>query len=129
MGEMSNAWYTPGGGMDPGETPELCAVRELHEETGLEPTGPLELIDVVPMHVYGNDAFNVSFTCACDAGEVQLSEEHAGFRWIDPRDYRARYFEGPKVEELIARDPRRGALVAAVRRELDGFLTWLERQR
>lgn len=28
-------WVTPGGGMDPGETPAQTAVRELFEETGL----------------------------------------------------------------------------------------------
>ncbi|MEV0722660.1 NUDIX hydrolase [Micromonospora purpureochromogenes] len=28
-------WFTPGGGLDPGETPAQAAVRELAEETGL----------------------------------------------------------------------------------------------
>lgn len=28
-------WFTPGGGLDPGETPRRAAVRELAEETGL----------------------------------------------------------------------------------------------
>lgn len=39
-------WVTPGGGIDPGETPEQAAVREVAEETGLQVTredliGPL----------------------------------------------------------------------------------------
>ena len=31
----SRWWVTPGGGMDPGETEEQTALRELEEETGL----------------------------------------------------------------------------------------------
>lgn len=30
------SWSTPGGHLDPGETPEECAVREAREETGVE---------------------------------------------------------------------------------------------
>lgn len=34
-------WFTPGGGREPGESPEQCAVREVLEETGLrlDPSG------------------------------------------------------------------------------------------
>lgn len=28
-------WHVPGGGLDPGETPQQAAIREIYEETGL----------------------------------------------------------------------------------------------
>ncbi|MGF1553141.1 MAG: RNA pyrophosphohydrolase [Paracoccaceae bacterium] len=33
----ANAWQMPQGGIDPGETPEQAALRELQEETGIPP--------------------------------------------------------------------------------------------
>ena len=39
--EQPILWFTPGGGVDPGETFEQAAVRELWEETGITaPLGP-----------------------------------------------------------------------------------------
>lgn len=36
-------WQMPGGGVEPGETAELSAAREMLEETGYAPTGPMRL--------------------------------------------------------------------------------------
>lgn len=33
------AWFVPGGGLEPGETPEQAAVREIAEETGIDLAG------------------------------------------------------------------------------------------
>lgn len=36
-------WQLPGGGVEPGETAEFSAGRELFEETGYRPVGPMTL--------------------------------------------------------------------------------------
>lgn len=37
-------WHFPGGGVEPGETAEASAAREVEEETGYRATGPMQLI-------------------------------------------------------------------------------------
>ena len=41
-------WTLPGGGLEPGEQPEDCVVREVHEETGYD----VVLDDLLGVHVY-----------------------------------------------------------------------------
>ena len=51
-GHMAGIWTLPGGGIEHGEDPRACAVREVHEETGLdvEITG---ILDVTFTHWVG----------------------------------------------------------------------------
>jgi 8-oxo-dGTP pyrophosphatase MutT (NUDIX family) len=52
-GMMIGFWCVPGGIVDPGETPQEAAARELWEEAGLRPTGPLWLVIAVLLQGYG----------------------------------------------------------------------------
>jgi 8-oxo-dGTP pyrophosphatase MutT (NUDIX family) len=67
--------------------------REVREETGLE----IEVGDpfIVWYHQFGGNHRNsgkkvylVAFRCKYVSGDLQLSDEHDNFRWVDESDYR-----------------------------------------
>jgi 8-oxo-dGTP pyrophosphatase MutT (NUDIX family) len=118
-------WFTPGGGLDPGETQLQAAVRELAEETGLR-ARPEDLGEPVHERVarfaFGGLAYRQSevfYLLRVDAHEVDTAgftevERAAvtGHRWwprpelvttqdtVYPRD----------LDEVLARALSRGAL-------------------
>ena len=128
MGEMSGSWYLPGGALDPGETLEEGAARELEEEAGLRPEGPLSLIGIVPMQVYDHSTLIVHYACDVNADPVKLSPEHSDARWIRPERFRHEFFAEENVVALEARNERIGRIVRGIQQDLDGYLAWLERE-
>jgi len=122
MGAAQGSWYLPGGGLDDGETPEQCALRELREETGLKPTGNLRLIAVTPMFVYESDVFLVEFACVCDTGEVTLSDEHSDHRWILPEDWRSNHLSDYHISTVAKKSRKLGEMSKSIRAGLDKYL-------
>ena len=127
-GEVFGGWYIPGGAHETGEDLEETARRELFEESGLVPDGSLTLIGLVPMHVYGTDTIQASYACDCATGDVTISHEHSGARWIDPREYRERYFGDDAVNKIAEQSERVAAIIRAVRDDLDRYIAWAARE-
>jgi 8-oxo-dGTP diphosphatase len=123
-GMMIGFWSVPGGIVDPGETPQEAAARELFEESGLIPTGPLWLITAVPLRGYGMNLLSLRYACQCDAGDVRLSHEHSGWSWVDPAAYRATHVSDTAVERWRQSSHDEAFNVVSNRTGLDDFLRW-----
>ena len=79
---MPLKWEFPGGKIDPGESPEACLRREIHEELSLQ----VRVGKNLPVSTYHYPAFTISlypFICAIERGEVIL-HEHAAIAWLSP---------------------------------------------
>ncbi|MEX0808519.1 MAG: NUDIX domain-containing protein [Dongiaceae bacterium] len=70
-------WELPGGKLDPGETPEVCVVREIEEELGLA----VECAAILDSWVYdirpGTSVLIVTYGCRLlKAAAIRISHEH-----------------------------------------------------
>jgi cob(I)alamin adenosyltransferase len=98
-------WDFPGGRMDQGETPHEGLLRELDEEVGIKPN-QVKIGDIVHHGLWGvgGDKINEPIVGLFhlvhlkEEIDVQLSEEHTEFSWIDPRNN----LDDPKFSGIIA---------------------------
>jgi len=86
----SGWWLIPGGGLEAGETPEECCVREVEEETGLI-VRPLR--QFLTMHEYYEEYRYTSYYFVCEVkGEGQMrltdAEKRRGLepQWLPLRE-------------------------------------------
>jgi 8-oxo-dGTP pyrophosphatase MutT (NUDIX family) len=111
-------WQLPKGIIDPGETPEIAALREVREEAGIacEIIEPLEVIEYW-------------FVAAYDDGPKRRYHKKVHFYLMkfisgDVADHdhevsEARWFEINEAENMLAFESEKN-LVAAARRRLEG---------
>jgi 8-oxo-dGTP pyrophosphatase MutT (NUDIX family) len=97
--EQGSDWHVVAGGVEPGESVEEAAERELREETGLvaNVTGGLKVVEYAyPLSeepadrrsLYDPSVVQVEVTCfhvtAPEGWEPRLDWEHDGHRWCEP---------------------------------------------
>jgi 8-oxo-dGTP diphosphatase len=76
-------WNGLGGKLDPGESPQECAIREIFEESGLTVTNPqLKGIITFPMFDQKDDWYVFMFTASQYSGTLIDSPE-GELRWIE----------------------------------------------
>jgi len=75
-------WTLPGGRLEPGETAEECAAREIGEELGLRVARlrPVTQLSVGEARKYRLQVY----VTATFEGDVTPSEEIADWRWVPP---------------------------------------------
>jgi 8-oxo-dGTP pyrophosphatase MutT (NUDIX family) len=101
------AWETVHGRLEPREQPEDGALREIHEETGLEPER-LYVITVQPYYLKPTSTVQLAVVFAAfvrEPANVVLGPEHQRYEWLDIDDARIRFAwprERAALDEIVA---------------------------
>ena len=89
-----SAWETVHGRIEPGESPEEAALREVREETGLE-VQRLYNVTVQPFYLHRSQTVELAVVFAAFVDPrrpILLGEEHQDFAWVSGDEALARFF-------------------------------------
>ncbi len=73
-------WVLPGGGIDEGETPEVAAVREALEETGLVVKIERQVAEYSPINRLTSPTY--TYACSVVKGKIAVSAETKEVQWF-----------------------------------------------
>lgn len=97
---MAGLWEFPGGKLEPGETPEDCLLRELHEELGIATQADCLAPLTFASHAYPQFHLLMPlFVCRRYQG-IPVAREGQELKWVRVGDMR-RYPMPPADEPLI----------------------------
>lgn len=91
---LGGTWQMVSGHIEPGEKAYECALRELHEETGLRPLHFYQASYVNRFYLAAQDEIVLSPVFAAHVAadaQVRLSDEHTDFEWVAFDEAVARY--------------------------------------
>jgi 8-oxo-dGTP diphosphatase len=82
--QLAGLWEFPGGKLEPGETPEVCLIRELDEELGIQVKEACLAPFVFASHTYEDVHLLMPlYLCRRWDGFVQ-KREHTALAWVEP---------------------------------------------
>ena len=86
-GDYKDGWEIPGGKLEPGETPEVCIVREIREELDTE----IKAERILGVVDYDYPNFHLTMhciLCTIVSGELKLLE-HEAAKWVTKETLRS----------------------------------------
>lgn len=111
--EENHKWDFPGGGLDFGETPQVCITRELHEECGLTATSvadnPTFFLAMKKDNAQETWVANVFYETAVADLAFTPSEECISLRFVSVEEVKDMpvYTSVARFAEMFAKEARR----------------------
>ena len=82
--QLAGLWEFPGGKVEPGETPEVCLIRELDEELGITVTTSCLAPFVFASHAYESFHLLMPLFLIRRWEGVVVAREHKAMAWVKP---------------------------------------------